>query len=224
MFGGAYCVAEGGIIMGWTEVDFQKEKFTSKGLDDFFSGYSDIWKPLLPGSKVGGVYYRPFVSMKDGSSTLIAVVLVKYSTARRSLTYKDMSDSMGPYYYSCPKKILDAAGGVQGAADESQRRWREKCYAMLEKKKLARKVSDGTYLRFKDELSFTSGEKGRYFEFCRKKSRTPYFILFTSIKESGAKYVYFVRIHGWQEMDFEIISEHELNESLKREYTSSFVG
>ena len=47
MFGGAYCVAEGGIIMGWTEVNFSKEKFTSRELDDFFSGYSDIWKQLV---------------------------------------------------------------------------------------------------------------------------------------------------------------------------------
>ena len=59
---------------------------------------------------------------------------------------KSMSEDMGPYYYDCPKHILDK---LTAPYNDAAREWREKCAAKREKRRISevRKLPIGTKIR-----------------------------------------------------------------------------
>lgn len=69
--------------------------------------------------------------------------------------YKDMDESMGPYYYDCPLELLDQAGPTP---HETAQRWREKVRAMHARK--ARKLEVGTKIQMYGN-TYTVVETGR---------------------------------------------------------------
>lgn len=69
---------------------------------------------------------RTYVPDPDGKYRFIAVFLTTGSG--RSFGYKDMTESMGPYNYECPRRLIEQASPLQdGPASAWAREWRERC-------------------------------------------------------------------------------------------------
>lgn len=77
------------------------------------------------------------VDAKDSSidKPFIGLALVqRYS--KDNWAYKPMDESMGPYYYDCPRSLLDAVPDPQFGCST---KWRESCKAHQERKRLRRR-------------------------------------------------------------------------------------
>lgn len=106
-------------------------------LDHEFSIYGD--ERVIKSAMAGGNYYAVLEWTNNGVLRRMLAV-VKCSTDKDYFYYKEMDDTMAPYFYDCPKSILDLADELvpcnesydpHGWAAE----WREKCRENLVKKR-----------------------------------------------------------------------------------------
>src|SRR5690606_20908219 len=73
----------------------------------------------------------------------------------RCFLQKDMTESMLPYYFQCPVKILDYLDTNVPPPNESAREWRRRCREYHAKRKKGARLADGARIRFKTPLKFT---------------------------------------------------------------------
>ncbi len=72
-----------------------------------------------------------------------------HSRDRYNFCYKDMDESMGPYYYDCPAKILDL---LTPTDNEHANKWRAHCRENIEVAKERKKsLAPGVVLRYGDQ-------------------------------------------------------------------------
>lgn len=93
---------------------------------------------VLKSAMAGGNYYAVLEWEREGV-TQRCLYVAKCSTDSHYFYYKEMSDTMGPVYYDCPKAILDLADELVPCTEEYDysgyaKAWREKCRANLAKK------------------------------------------------------------------------------------------
>jgi hypothetical protein len=69
-----------------------------------------------------------------------------------NFAYKDMDESMEPYYYDCPARILRL---LTPTSDKNANRWREKCWAQINKPK----PKLGNRIVFAEPLKLTDGHR-----------------------------------------------------------------
>ena len=103
--------------MGWLEVSYHGSR-SAKDLDAFFdkdNGWAPEVNLLGAGSVVGSAYYRP-IEVKG--KKLVFVALVHFSKKNGTICYKTMTDADGPVEKTCPRRILDLVGGVDGAVNQ----------------------------------------------------------------------------------------------------------
>lgn len=86
---------------------------------------------------------------EGGAVRFVVLYLLEYNRDAGCYAYKDMDESMGPYYYDCPASVIKAAGPAPDAACAA---WREKCAKHAESKKakksLAATIAKGDLLTF----------------------------------------------------------------------------
>lgn len=146
--------------MGWTSYHASHYK-TIKGnrvvdrkaeCDAYFmEGLNRGHYNVLKSAMVGSTYYAAVQIMKkyigkdeNGKSIyedlpenerhIFAAIFLTYTDMKDHFNfgYKDMSESMGPYKYDCPKGILDL---LPPTDNEYALEWRKKCYERIEAKK-----------------------------------------------------------------------------------------
>lgn len=107
--------------MGWTG----NENWVKKAdvVASISQDLADCYKVLGFKSNKTGVWA---VVQPEGGTPFILVYLV--SKEQGTYAYKDMDESMGPYYYDCPKEFLDLA-------PISNLSWRSKVYQYWQDKK-----------------------------------------------------------------------------------------
>jgi hypothetical protein len=72
-------------------------------------------------------------------------------TSRRGgeFSYKDMTECMGPYYFDCPKRLLDQLDQLAPNAPQTALDWRAKCREKLAaKRKPKPKLAPGQIVKF----------------------------------------------------------------------------
>ena len=101
---------------------------------------------LLQSSAVGNHHwYLAKTTKPDGSEvTWIGLDLMQGGGRNQGWGYKDMSESMGPYYYDCPITYLDKASPAKGCAIE----WRAKVRSYHEAKKKRPKPVAGLVVEY----------------------------------------------------------------------------
>lgn len=105
-------------------------------------------KGLVASAMVGTQYYAAYRSKKTGE--VFAVVVIT-RTQGGEWGYKVMDESVEPYYYNCPAKILKLLTPTdQPHANE----WRQKCVQASVRKTLAKSLKNGDVIKFDDQLSF----------------------------------------------------------------------
>ena len=64
------------------------------------------------------------ITYQGKPARIIAVTLIEYSHDTPGWGYKPMDETMGPYRFNCPARILDAA---TEPLNDCARDWREAC-------------------------------------------------------------------------------------------------
>lgn len=101
------------------------------------------------------------------------------------VTYKDMSESMGPGIDRCPARILDA---LTPTTDTDAIEWRARCRARLARPK----VAPGSRVRFARPMTFTNGDAGDLFELVKGST-------FRRLDADGYRYSTLYKITSWRE-------------------------
>jgi hypothetical protein len=107
---------------------------------------------IIESATVGSVFYA---AVKTALTQEVwgLVVIFKYDSKDYfNFTFKEMSDDMGPYYYDCPKRVLDKLTPTDNRFAND---WREKCYA----KAARQKIKPGDTIQFDSPVEFSNGEK-----------------------------------------------------------------
>ncbi len=145
--------------MGWTYT--HKEK--AKSIKEFFSeefGFANDKRrvSLLDCAVVRFAAYLAFedIDLLTGRREVFAVVcLLHYRPGDYyNFGYKDMEETMGPYNYDCPERILKL---LTPTTNKYALRWRKKCWERIERMKSMPKFSEGDILEFKEPILFSDG-------------------------------------------------------------------
>ena len=125
------------------------------------------------------------------------VALVHFGKGEFNFAYKNMMEDMLPYYYNCPKRILDIVEQSKPYNDNSKV-WRERCHKVIERRNL---LDYGKVIKFKEPFSFNGGYEEDTFTII---NGNPY----GERKSMGLKsyhHGFKTRIPKWKSMDFEIL-------------------
>jgi len=144
--------------MGWTFFYKPRGMSPCEALTKEFSSGSG--KVIACSAKLNAVY----MAYQTNAGHVIALIsAIRYAPKDPlyNFGYKDMEESMGPYYYDCPKKILEMltpvdiayAGHLQAA--ESAARWRATCWENIKGRVT---LSVGALVTFKSPIRFTDGQ------------------------------------------------------------------
>lgn len=119
--------------MGWTSYN---AKFYKNGrVDRKAEIENNVIKndnlKVLKSSMIGSTYYGAIEHIE--SKEVFAVVILTSTNMKDyfNFSYKDMDETMEPYYYDCPKYILEL---LTPTDNRSANEWRKKCYENLRKK------------------------------------------------------------------------------------------
>ena len=137
--------------MGWTE--YNANNYNSKGNVDVIAEVNSLlnWEDgyhkceVLKSSRVGNVVYSAVKrTVKDSGNEIVFATIFLVSVRNKdyyNFAYKDMDETCGPYYYDCPKAILDMLTPTES---EWANNWRNKCRETLKEK--AERKKNGTAL------------------------------------------------------------------------------
>ena len=119
-----------GCIMGWTGI-YGQAPFGSKEDKQAFIQAHALGKNLqiIDFSAKGNVCYAA-VEHKESSEVFGMVVLLSYRNNER--LFKEMDESEGPFYYDCPKRIIQKLSPTR---HESALKWRATCLSGAEDSK-----------------------------------------------------------------------------------------
>ena len=106
--------------MGWTSYYVGAEKDRQKLMIKELENYGDV--KVLKSAMRGRVFYGAYTSTNHPEQVRGIVCLT--SLRDGDFAYKDMDESTGPYYYDCPKNILDLLTPTE---NKWALAWREKC-------------------------------------------------------------------------------------------------
>lgn len=106
---------------------------------------------------------------------LVAIINFYTNKFETEMRCKLMDETMHPYYYNCPKSILDL---LTKTDNEHSNEWRKRCYEQLEKAKEKAKVKKTDYLFIKSGVKFSDGNIQHVF--CKDKHRRNVYYVITS--------------------------------------------
>ena len=132
--------------MGWTSVNKPK----GMSLDEFFDKEfkCDSLKFIGKGyTKNISEYYRACYNVEKGVYFAL-VCKIHFGKGYYNFSYKDMDESEDPYFYNCPKRIMDIIERSQPVNDMSKE-WRMKVHKVLDTK-----LTKGKVITFKKPIDF----------------------------------------------------------------------
>jgi len=169
--------------MGWTFT--RKEKGMS--IKEFFQAEYSSFEVL---DSVSSLHVAYLLCKRREDVFVVVCLLSHRSKDYYNFGYKDMDETMGPYYFECPDRFLDQLTPTES---ENALNWRANCRTRNEK---LRQLSNGCIVRFKEPLLFENGQ--RLGTFLVKGKKTLEFR-----DGQGRQY----RIPNWANREFEILSQ-----------------
>lgn len=149
-------------LMGWTYTfkpksvsvrEFFEEKFNYKEEN---GKYGKVLDSAVVNLRTAYIAYE--MGDAQGKREVIAVVCaLDYApNDPYNFGYKDMDETMGPYRYDCPERILKLLTPTE---HEWAKEWREKCWERIRAKKVRPKLKKGMVIKFADSIVFSSGRQ-----------------------------------------------------------------
>lgn len=110
----------------------------------------------------GSVYYGAIESINSlTNSRIVFAIVCKTSVEGMEFGYKDMDETCGPYYYDCPKTILNLLSQTN---NEFALNWRKKCEEqnnrnkeISKSKKMLKDLPLGSKIKFNSINSLSNG-------------------------------------------------------------------
>ena len=133
--------------MGWTTV----HKTVGTSIDSFFdkefadSSIEFVGKGCL---KNFSEYYRACCNKKTNTYFALVCRIHFERDSYYNFSYKDMDESENPYFYNCPKRIMDIIERSKPVNDMSKE-WRMKVHKVLDTK-----LDKGKVITFKKPIDF----------------------------------------------------------------------
>ena len=161
--------------MGWTTTaDYERYNrglFTIREYLDrqFASDHPDYPRHEIIDSSLHGrtEYYAAVRSTdRETGKAIVFALIVRVSYTPKAfdghtLGWKELSESMLPYFFNCPERILKL---LDPPSSEDAAEWRRRCREHRAKKRTARKAfQDGTVIRFEQPLAFRGGIERQQF-------------------------------------------------------------
>ena len=149
---------------------------------------------VIDSSVTGNVYYAAYQSSKTGE---VYGLVVSFSRKGNVISYKDMEETMMPYYFDCPIRILNKLSPTENTYANQ---WRQSCLDRAQQKSSANakasRLQQGSTVQFTPALSF--GPYGTEDTFLVEKIGSK--IRFR-MKKTGT----LCRITNWKNRDFQIL-------------------
>ena len=109
--------------MGWTGVIRTKSQSDKEFFED------EIGVKFLDTHSTRDAFYAAYVDECDGTPRVRGLVIVyEYCDDTYNFRYKSMGEEVGPYYFDCPKRILDRLSDTN---NPYANQWRERCRQRL---------------------------------------------------------------------------------------------
>lgn len=156
---------KGYLIMGWTSINATNYKNgkidVKKELDSILYGNNSNGTAFncLKSSLVGNIYYSACERIRDNDRVVFGLV-VKTSCNMKdyyNFSYKEMDETEIPYYYDCPKNILDM---LTPTKNENALEWRKCC----EEKRKVKKESTLSKLPLNSEITVVMSYNSNHFK------------------------------------------------------------
>lgn len=143
---------------------------------------------LVDYSQVGWTEVYLAVQDIDTGEVWAGVCLVNRSHG--SLSMKELSETMGPFYYRCPERILDV---LTPTDSESANTWRAKCREYHAARKARPKIRAGDTVRFAAPIRFSNGAELDTLQFVRG----------STFSDGWGRY----RVSNWRDMPYQSSEE-----------------
>ena len=193
--------------MGWTSChnpfntvdEFFRDQFTrthdKDGNQIFFPQGKGVLKNIRE-------YYLPvYKANEDRYFMFVALVDLKPKDGF-DICYKDMDESMGPFYYNCPESLLKIVE-QSPPRNEDAAEWRAKVRQRIDREKqLKVDLKEGAVVKFKEPLTFAKYGAVDTFRLAYRstKSGRKTLALFSVL------YGFCARIPNWKEREFQILA------------------
>jgi len=185
--------------MGWTS----SHKDYGMTVDEFFEKEfeSTDFKFASKGALVNmSEYYRAvYIPSKKQYFALVCRVHFERDDYY-NFSYKDMDESVNPYYYNCPARIMKIVEQSEPCNDWSKE-WRETVHKVLSRKEMVKSLAMGTVIKFKKPFHFGNDVEEDTF---RIVDGNPY----GKRRTKGLRSVHHgfrANIRNWKSMDFEVV-------------------
>lgn len=93
---------------------------------------------VVKSSMVGNTYYGAIKTTKNGAEEIWCAIFLTKTESNNDFGYKDMDETMHPYYYDCPKSIFEL---LTPTTNENALAWRRGVLENYEKKKSSNNLS-----------------------------------------------------------------------------------
>lgn len=155
--------------MGWTTT-YEDVGNDSKSIREFLRK-EFTWEKceVIDDAKVGNTVFQAIRERKTGEAFGMVILIGR---DQGFLSYKDMSEDMGPYQYNCPLHILDK---LSPTTDKWANEWRRGCRNYHAKHKSQKQIPSGSIVKFSHPIKFSTGEKLNTFVLIRYGRRVRFF-------------------------------------------------
>jgi len=143
--------------MGWT----YSHKNKGISVKDFFSEEFNFkrnektLKVIDCFATISEAYLAMETSTENSREVFAVVCRIHYNSKEYfNFGYKDMDETMGPYYYNCPERILNL---LTPTTSQYAIEWRKKCREKIERKKARPHFRINDILEFKKSVLFNNG-------------------------------------------------------------------
>lgn len=188
--------------MGWTG----SQKFDNLSTKDWlvkeFTSESDTHKwEFTDVSMKGNTAYGIYKSQDKITGIILAECLVVLTRKEGDwIYYKEMGESVHPYYYDAPKKLLDKLDALFPPCNENAKVWREACRNRSVKNRIKLKIGD--VVKFAKPMQFGA-------LFTEDTFTYESYLGKDSFRATNGT---LCRITKWKQRDFTVVNKGESNE------------
>jgi len=186
--------------MGWTG-KINRFKTVKEMLIHEFSGEDENFTWSLHDVSMKGSVLYGIASRQDKKTSISlseAIVILTRKDKDGWTYYKEMGETVHPYYYDAPKRLLNKLDALYPPLNDNAIAWRAKCRSQISKAKI--KLKNGDIVRFASPMTFTFRSKGRVsadtFQYVEYQGKRNIFKLDNDL----------VRITNLNKKEFQIIS------------------
>jgi hypothetical protein len=173
--------------MGWTLYHREPGQTDREHLQNELCGTRHT---IIDSTTKGTTFYGACRDNETGE--VFAMVVLQQRGRNGRYGYKAMDETVGPFYYDCPERILAALTPTENVVANE---WRAKCRAQNERIATRPTVTAGTTIRLPYSLTTADGFSSDTFTYTGRGS------LFTAV---GCPHT--LRLAGWKRMAYTVVT------------------